>query len=120
MFGDTVQSEMRGIQGVWEFRVQLCRDLERQPVEDPTVQWDEEEAPFQTVATITVDPQDSWDPARVQAVDEEMRFSIWTGLVTHQPLGNVNRARNETYRHSADFRARVNGCPYHEPTSANA
>lgn len=47
---------MAGIEGIWEFRVQLCRDLERQPVEDPTVQRDEE-APFQRVATITVRPQ---------------------------------------------------------------
>lgn len=112
---ETVQSEMRGIEGEWEFRVQLCRDLERQPVEDPTVEWDEDEAPFQRVATIRVRPQDSWDPARVDAVDEHMRFSIWTGLAAHQPLGNVNRARNAPYEHSAAFRERFNGCPIHEP-----
>ncbi|KQP94097.1 catalase [Methylobacterium sp. Leaf113] len=112
---ETVQSEMRGIEGVWEFRVQLCRDLERQPVEDPTVEWNEAEAPFQRVGLITVGPQDSWDPSRVQAVDEEMRFSIWTGLAAHQPLGNINRARNAPYKHSAEFRQRFNGCPIHEP-----
>jgi len=112
---ETVQAEMRGIEGVWEFRVQLCRDLERQPVEDPTVEWDEEEAPFQRVATIRVAPQDSWDEARVKRVDETMRFSIWTGLAAHRPLGNINRARNAPYKHSAEFRQRFNGCPIHEP-----
>jgi len=112
---ETVQAEMNGRMGVWEFRVQLCRDLEKQPVEDPTVEWKADEAPFQTVATITVEPQDSWDPARVQAVDEEMRFSIWTGLAAHQPLGNINRARRLAYQHSAEFRARFNRCPIHEP-----
>ncbi|KQP28867.1 catalase [Methylobacterium sp. Leaf102] len=112
---ETVQSEMRGIEGVWEFRVQLCRDLERQPVEDPTVEWNEAEAPFQRVGLIIVRPQDSWAPSRVQAVDEEMRFSIWTGLAAHQPLGNINRARNAPYKHSAEFRQRFNGCPIHEP-----
>ncbi len=112
---ETVQSEMQGIEGVWEFRVQLCRDLERQPVEDPTIEWDEEEAPFQRVGLITVKPQDSWDATRVQAVDEEMRFSVWTGLAAHQPLGNINRARNAPYKHSAAFRERFNGCPIHEP-----
>jgi len=60
-------------------------------------------------------PQDSWSDAKVQKVDEEMRFSVWTGLADHQPLGGINRARNETYRHSADFRAKFNGCPFHEP-----
>lgn len=111
----TLQSEMRCIAGVWEFRVQLCRDLERQPVEDPTVEWNEEEAPFQRVATLRVNPQDSWDAARVQAVDEEMRFSVWTGLAAHRPLGNINRARNAPYKHSAKFREHFNGCPIHEP-----
>ena len=86
-----------------------------QPIEDPTVEWKEEEAPFQTVATLTAVPQDSWSPAKVQAVNEEMRFSVWTGLEAHRPLGSINRARNEPYRHSAEFRARFNGCPFHEP-----
>lgn len=113
---EDVRVEMDRIDAEWEFQVQLCRDLERQPVEDATVEWDEAEAPFQRVGTIRARPQDSWDPARVRLIDEETRFSIWTGLAAHQPLGNINRARNETYRHSADFRARVNGCPYHEPT----
>ena len=110
---ETVQAEMRGTEGVWEFRVQLCRDLDKQPVEDPTVEWKEDEAPFQRVGTITARPQDSWDENRVDAVNERMRFGIWTGLAAHQPLGNINRARNAPYRHSADFRERFNGCPIH-------
>ena len=112
---DTMQAEMQGIDGVWELRVQLCRDLDRQPVEDPTVEWKESEAPFQTVATITVPRQDSWDASRVQAVNEAMRFSVWTGLATHQPLGNINRARRDTYQHSAQFREKRNRCPMREP-----
>ena len=112
---ETVQREMRNVDGVWELRVQLCRDLERQPIEDPTRLWEEEVSPFQTVARVTVGPQDSWDGPRVRDVDEGMRFSIWTGLAAHQPLGNINRARKETYEHSAAFRSRVNGCPIHEP-----
>lgn len=112
---DTVRSEMAEIDGEWELRVQLCRDLDKQPVEDPTVEWKEADAPFQTVGTIRAWRQDSWDAARVQAVDEAMRFSVWTGLAAHQPLGNINRARRDTYRHSSDFRQAFNHCPIHEP-----
>ena len=114
---EEVQKEMRGIDAEWEFRVQLCRDLDRQPVEDPTVEWDEAEAPFVKVATIRAPAQDSWDAAMVQDVNEEMRFSVWTGIAAHRPLGNINRARRDPYRHSADFRANFNACPYHEPTA---
>ncbi|XUY30153.1 catalase family protein (plasmid) [Agrobacterium sp. rho-8.1] len=112
---DTVQAEMKTISGEWEFQVQLCRDIEAQPIEDPTVEWDQKEAPFVTVATITAGPQDSWSDEQVRKVDEEMRFSVWTGLTAHQPLGNINRARKAPYEHSAKFRERFNGCPIHEP-----
>ena len=114
---ETVRQEMLGIAGEWEFRVQLCRDLDKQPIEDPTVEWKQDEAPFQRVGTIRVAAQDSWDPERVEAVNEKMRFSIWTGLAAHQPLGNINRARRSTYRHSADFRQNFNKCPIHEPAA---
>jgi hypothetical protein len=109
---------MRGIEGVWELRVQLCRDLEKQPIEDPTVQWQEADSPFQTVATIRVRAQDSWEVGQVRKVDEEMRFSPWIGLAAHLPLGNINRARKASYEHSAAFRAKFNGCPIHEPSAA--
>ncbi len=112
---EDVRTEMRGIDAAWEFRVQLCRSLDRHPIEDPTVEWDEADAPFHRVGMVRVAAQDSWDPAQVREIDEETRFSVWTGIAAHQPLGNINRARNEPYRHSADFRARVNACPYHEP-----
>lgn len=112
---ETVQAQMRATHAEWAFEVQLCRDTDRQPIEDPTIEWSEDEAPFAQVATLRAAPQDSWSDAKVQAVNEEMRFSVWTGLAAHQPLGNINRARRDTYRHSAGYRARFNRCPIHEP-----
>ena len=112
---EDVRTEMREIDAQWEFRVQLCRDLERQPIEDATALWDEQDAPFRKVATLRARAQDSWADENVRAVDEGMRFSVWTGLAAHQPLGGVNRARRSAYKHSAGFRSRTNGCPLHEP-----
>jgi hypothetical protein len=34
---DMVRQEMAAIDRSWEFRVQLCRDLGKQPIEDPTI-----------------------------------------------------------------------------------
>ncbi len=114
----TLQGEMALFDGVWELRVQLCRDLEAQPIEDPTVEWKAADSPFQTVATIHAGRQDSWDGAQVRKVNEEMRFSPWIGLAAHQPLGNINRARKTPYENSANYRARFNKCPIHEPDTA--
>lgn len=115
-----VQDEMRDMDAVFELRVQLCRDIANQPVEDPTVEWLEEDTPFQRVGELRIPAQDSWSAEQVDAIDERMRFSIWTGIEAHRPLGAINRARKDTYRNSADFRARFNGCPIHEPAGAGS
>ena len=104
--------------GIWELRVQLATDLEKMPIEDATVAWDEKESPYRTVGRITVAPQLSWSVDRAKVVDDQMYFSPWHGLAAHQPLGSVNRSRRQAYEMSAEFRSRFNGCPMHEPRGA--
>ncbi len=55
---------------VWELRVQLAHDLDKQPIEDAAALWDEKEVPFETVATITVPHQLSWSVDRARVVDD--------------------------------------------------
>lgn len=99
--------------GSWELCVQLCTDLEAMPVEDPTVEWDQADSPFVAVATLTVAPQIAWEPGVSQGVEDRLSLSPWHGLAAHRPLGAVNRARQDTYRFSANYRASANGCPVH-------
>ena len=101
--------------GTWALQVQLCTDLEAMPIEDPTVVWDEEQSPFHTVAVLEVPPQSAWARGVTDHTDDALAYNIWHGLAAHRPLGGVNRARNDTYRKSAEFRGRYNGCPMHEP-----
>ena len=102
----------------WELRAQLCRERETMPVEDATVVWDEAESPFVAVARLRAEPQESWSETRAAQVDDEMRFSPWTGLAAHRPLGAINRVRKPTYEASAAFRSHANGCPVREPSRA--
>ncbi|MGI4794782.1 MAG: catalase family protein [Janthinobacterium lividum] len=104
--------------GEWEFRVQLCTDLDTMPIEDASVIWPEDASPYIPVARLQVEPQPSWDPGMVTAIDEGLAFSPWHGLAAHRPLGSVMRARNTTYTNSAEFRGKHNGCPMHEPKAA--
>ncbi len=105
---------------IWEVRVQLCVDLEAMPVEDASVQWPEPRSPYVAVARITVPAQDSWSAAKVAAIDEAMTFSPWRGLLAHQPLGSVMRARRRAYESSARFRGERTGAPMTEPRDAEA
>jgi catalase len=111
-----VNEVLAGQGGDWELRVQLNRDLDAMPVEDATKEWQQEDSPFQTVATLHIPPQPSWaEDGGSHAADDALSYSIWHGIASHRPLGNINRARRDTYAHSAGFRGQFNGCPVHQP-----
>ena len=101
--------------GMWHFQVQLSVDIDKMPVEDPTVEWDESLSPFVTVATLEVEPQVAWDKPRSQRVDDHMAFSPWHGIAEHRPVGSIMRARKSAYAHSANFRSEHNAEPVQEP-----
>jgi len=100
--------------GTWELCVQLCTDLEAMPVEDPTVEWDQEASPFVPVATFVVAPQLAWENGISQSREDRLSFSPWHGLAAHQPLGGINRARQPMYDYSAGYRSDFNACPMHQ------
>lgn len=114
---EAVNEVLQSQGGTWELRVQLNTDLDAMPVEDPTKPWDEKESPYVTVATLTVPHQPSWAHGGSDAVDDALSFGVWHGIADHRPLGNINRARKDTYDYSADFRGRFNGCPVHQQKS---
>lgn len=99
----------------WEFRVQLCTDLQTMPIEDASVEWPQDQSPYMTVARLVVPPHAPL-PAEVRQREEDaLFFSPWHGLAAHQPLGSVNRARREAYEASGRARARRNGVVFGEP-----
>ena len=100
--------------GEWEVQVQLCRDLDKMPVEDAAVEWPEDASPFVTVARLTVAAQPSWSLDNVAAIDTGLAFSPWHGLVAHRPLGGIMRARKPVYTALQSERSERSGCPFHE------
>ena len=113
-----IQRVMAQEGGRMSLRVQLCRDLEKQPVEAATVEWNETLSPFQTIASIEFPPQVSWSESRSREIDDSLSFSPWHGLVAHRPLGNIMRARRAAYPFSSQLRGRLNGCPMRLAMSA--
>lgn len=98
----------------WEFRVQLCRDLQRMPIEDSAVEWKTEDSPWLTVARVRAGAQRSWRET-YQASEDQLAFSPWNALAAHRPLGAINRARRIVMAASREFRAATNGCAIREP-----
>lgn len=89
----------------YEFQVQLCENLDEQPIEDASKVWDEEKYPWQTVARLVIPKQDSNDPARKTFWQDYVVINPWHGLVSLQPLGGSNRLRrvgrfHESYKYA--------------------
>jgi hypothetical protein len=94
---------------VFELKVQLWADAERQPIEDASVDWPVSISPYRTVATIRLPRQEAYGEARVSYFDEVMTFRPAHSLATHRPLGSVMRARLKVYQALSEFRHRRNG-----------
>jgi hypothetical protein len=87
-------------------------------VDDIGIEWDPKKYPFQEIATIEFEPQDSWLPEFRVWWDDRITCNSWHGLKAHQPLGSTNRMRRVVYAESRKLRLRVNGYKtYIEPSS---
>jgi hypothetical protein len=87
-------------------RVQFYVDAGRTPIEDASVEWRESDAPFLTVARLTLPQQDASSPRgrRVAALCDGLSFDPWHATEDFRPLGNMMRARNHAYRLSTQER----------------
>ncbi len=89
--------------------VQLQTNPQTQKVEDGTSMWSETQAPFAPVATLRIEKQ-QMDQGEDSSLPEEVNrasFSPWNGILEHQPLGNLMRARREIYLRGWRHRKRV-------------
>jgi hypothetical protein len=113
---DSVVEFFRENSAEYEMRAQLCTDLERMPVEDASVEWSEEESPYQPIARITFTAQEAYSPERRVYADDVLTFNPWHCLNEHQPLGSIMRIRKPMYDESSEFRHRMNARTRIEPS----
>ena len=83
--------------------VQLQKDPVKQPVEDATILWQEEDTPFLPLARVTLQKQDI---SQLTTQCEAMEFNPWRTTAEHRPLGSLNRARKAVYEATAKFRSK--------------
>jgi hypothetical protein len=83
-------------------------------VEDSTVTWDEDDAPFVKVARMTI-PAQTFDSPEQTKYCENLSFTPWHATTTHRPLGSMNRTRKVVYEATSAARHQLNGAPRREP-----
>ena len=86
------------------------------PVEDATVEWPEDESPYQVVARLVIPAQDAYSPGKAEYI-EKLAFNPSHTLAAHRPLGSLNRARMHAYNVLSSKRRGELGATEVEPSS---
>ena len=100
----------------FEVQVQLCQNIKKQPIEQLTKEWKESDAPFVTVATLTIPCQDVPDDGNVEAI-EDLSFTIFRCLEENHPIGTLQHSRLRAYQASSTARHEYNEAKRKEPIS---
>ena len=100
----------------FEVQVQLCQNIKKQPIEQLTKEWKESDAPFVTVATLTIPCQDVPDDGNLSAI-EDLSFTTFRCLEENRPIGTLQHSRLRAYQASSKARHKHNETKRKEPTS---
>ena len=100
---DAMRTHLDQEEATFDFLVQFHVDDRRTPIEDATVEWQTQDAPYQRLGIIRI-PRQRFDNPERATRGERMMFNPWHSLMAHTPLGGMNRARREIYRAMAEFR----------------
>jgi hypothetical protein len=100
--GNDLANRLRGAPLVYDFMVQFYVDDVKTPIEDASVEWKEEDAPFINVARLVIPMQDlsSMQSEKQRSFGESLSFDPWHATADFRPLGDLMRARAVAYKHS--------------------
>lgn len=113
-YGPVLINEIRHHDYLFDFQVQLCRDLEKQPINDLTVEWKEQDAPFVTVAQLYIPRQDVPDDGNFETM-ENLSFTPFRCLEENRPIGELQMSRLNAYQASSVARHQLNDKERREP-----
>jgi hypothetical protein len=111
---EALKADLAAGSGCFDFKVQLQRTDRYMPVEDATVEWRERDAPFVTVARLTI-PSQEFDTEAQNQFCEALSFTPWHALPEHRPIGVMNRLRKAVYLGVSRYRRTQNQVLLVEP-----
>ncbi len=126
---DAMKKHLEAQDACFDFQVQFqvtgstgFQDDKKTPIEDVTIVWEERDAPFVSIARVTIPrtgitasgkayDNQAFDNQKQQNFCENMSFNPWRTLAEHRPLGTLNRARKHVYAAISKHRHEVNKAP---------
>ena len=113
-FRPAILEEIRNHDFEFDIQIQLCKNLDDQPVEDLTKEWSQELSPFQTVAKLYIPKQEVPDDGNFEIM-ENLSFTPFRQIEENRPIGNLQRTRLKAYEASSKMRHQLNSKARKEP-----
>lgn len=101
------QLSLDRVPACFALQIQRQNPAHYMPIEDPSVEWDESIAAFETVATIQLPAQD-FDSSEQNLFCDNLAFNPWHSLPEHRPIGGINRLRKAVYEAVSVYRQERN------------
>lgn len=111
-----IVDEIREHDYQFDIQIQLCRNLKKQPIEELTTEWKASEAPFVTVARLTIPCQDVPDDGHFEIM-ENLSFTPFRCLEANRPIGHLQQSRLKAYQIASQMRHQLNHVKRQEPSS---
>ena len=102
---DNMKKHLKTHRATFDLMIQLQKP--GMPIEDVSATWSERESPFIKVGELMIKPQ-AFDTPKRWAMGEKLSYSPGNTLVSHRPIGELNRARVRIYQEMAHFRKQRN------------
>ncbi|MEX1026754.1 MAG: catalase family protein [Candidatus Paceibacterota bacterium] len=88
----------------FDFKVQTQSHPIRMPVEDVSMEWDEDVSKPITLGSLRIGIQKVDPSGDLEKQCESMSFNPWHALAEHRPMGGINRLRKAVYQASFNHR----------------
>lgn len=109
-------NEIRKHDYQFDVQIQLCRNLKKQPIEVLTTEWMASDAPFVTVARLTIERQEVSEDGNFEIM-EHLSFTPFRCLEENRPIGNLQQSRLKSYQIASETRHKLNKVNRREPKS---
>ncbi|MCJ8153700.1 catalase [Chryseobacterium sp. SSA4.19] len=103
-----VKDALEGYLAAYDFKadvlVQICYDLDHQPVNQLNVEW--KKSPYVKIGEVKIDKNSLLDPKACE--NEMLSFNPFESKPLFQPVGKIQRLRNQAYKVSMQTRTKIN------------
>lgn len=118
--GEKLSRTLANAETCFDLYVQTSVDPVKMPVEDPTVEWDENLSPYKKIGRIVIPKQTGVASVGQMNFCENLSMDPWHTIPEQRPLGAINRVRLQVYSVISKKRHEYNNIPQIEPKSLSA